>query len=61
MTAVGHVDEDSEGRGLRAEILASGSFEIYRKGERGSAVFGLAAAAILGLAGLVLVFLGITL
>lgn len=60
VTAVGHVDEDGGRRGLKAEALASGTFEDYESDERGSAVFGLVAGAVLGLVGLVLLVVGIT-
>ena len=59
VVALGKVAEDAKGRYLETEILASGTFEDYLKGERSSARFGLVAGSALLLVALVLVLLAI--
>ncbi len=59
VTAVGRVAAAPQGWGLETVSLASGSYQEYLAGERGSATFGLIAGAVLLLVGGVLVALGI--
>ena len=59
VTAVGRVAEGPEGWGLEAESLASGNYQEFLSGERGSAKFALIAGAVLLLVGGVLIAIGI--
>lgn len=54
VVAIGRVAEDSRGRFVEVETVASGSYEEYLGGERSSTLFGFIAGATLFLVGLIL-------
>ena len=61
VTAVGHIEEDSNGRFLRADQVASGNADTFLSGERSSATFGLVAAGVLLPVGFLLLGLAVVL